>query len=376
MQYRSFRDGTKASLLGYGCMRIPSETINGKQVSIQKEADRLLMAAFEGGINYFDTAYPYVDGSNEAAVGRALKPVRDQVHIATKLPINMLKEKADIARIFHEQLTRLETDYIDVYLLHDMRMKYMDMFREFGGFEFLEKALADGKIRKIGFSSHDNNENFKKILDSYHWDMCQIQFNILDIDFQAGLDGLRYAGEKDIPVVIMEGLRGGDLANAPKAVQEIYDATGKGWSAPEWGFRFVANYAEVMTILSGMTTMEMLNDNLRIFDSLTPGCVSEEDAAVYDAVRETYHKLIQVPCTTCKYCQPCPKGVTIPQIFTQFNRTTMFNNTASPRRHYGEMLKSGNAADQCVRCGLCETKCPQSIAIMDELMRAHEYFTK
>ncbi|MBE5781248.1 MAG: aldo/keto reductase [Clostridiales bacterium] len=377
MVYRDF-NGKQVSLLGYGCMRLPTEDApNGKKKPIQSVANELLTAAVEGGVTYFDTAYPYTDGNNEAAVAEALKDVREKVTIATKLPIFMVKEAADMERFLDEQLKRLNTEKIDVYLIHGLGLKRLDLFLELGGREFLDKAQADGKIGMAGFSCHDGVDGFKKTLDCYNWGMTQVQYNIMDKFNQASIEGVRYAGKKQVPVVIMEGLRGGDLANAPKAVKEIYDGSGRDWSAPEWGFRFVANEAEIKCILSGMTSMDMLNDNLRIFSGITaPGTFTESDHATCDAVRAMYEKLIQVPCTGCSYCQPCPQNIRIPSIMTQFNRVTMFDAAESAKKSYLNIVKEDRGADRCVRCGLCESKCPQDIRIMDELAKIHSYFTE
>lgn len=378
MVYRDF--GTldrPVSLLGFGCMRLPTEsTPDGDKRPIQAEANRLLRAAVNAGVNYFDTAYPYTGGFNEAAVAEALRDVRHQVTIATKLPIFMVKEAADLDRFLNEQLERLQTNKIDIYLIHGLGLKRLDLFLELGGREFLDRALAQGKIGMAGFSCHDGYDGFQKTLDSYDWGMTQVQFNIMDKFNQASVKGIEYAGKKNVPVVIMEGLRGGDLARAPKAVQDIYDATGKGWTAPEWGFRFIADYPQVKCILSGMNTIEQLTDNLRIFSDLVPNAFTQAEFDVCDRVRETYETLIQVPCTGCSYCQPCPQNVRIPYIMTQYNRVTMFDAMEDSKKLYDDTVASGRGADQCVQCGLCEPKCPQNIPIIEKLQEIHRFFNR
>jgi len=378
LQYRTLKDGTKVSLLGMGIMRMPTEpTEDGGERPIQSLTDEMVKLAVEGGINYFDSAYVYNSGNNERAMGKALAPYRDQVMVATKLAMGYVHEYKDFMRQLDEQLDRLQMDYIDYYLMHNLGTKRLNTMLELGILKFLDEAKAQGKIRHAGFSCHNGFEGYKKTLDCYDWELTLVQYNILDKHTQVGLKGLDYAYSKNVPVAIMEGLRGGDLVNPPQEALDRYHKADASRSIPQWGFRFVADHPAVKCILSGMTSVEQLKDNLSIFDSLPPaGSMTAEESALYDDIRAIYTKRMRNTCTRCNYCQPCPKDVYIPGIFTSYNRSSMFDAFESAKADYTGILKKGRGSDQCVRCGLCETKCPQGVSIMEDLQKAHEYFTK
>ena len=379
MQYRELGSLGKVSLLGMGIMRIPAEpTAEGGERPIQAITDELVKTCIENGVNYFDTARAYHDGNNERSLGIAIAPYREKALIATKLAMGYVHEYADYMRELDKSLERLQTDHIDVYLMHNLGLKRLDAMLELGITRFLDEALACGKIRMAGFSCHNGYEGYKKTLDSYDWGMVQVQYNILDKFNQATIQGLDDAYQKGTSVVIMEGLRGGDLARVPKSVQDIYDATGLKRTPPEWGFRFVADHPAVKCILSGMTAREQLEENLKIFDTLPPaGSMTEEESAMYDDIRAIYAGLINVGCTGCHYCEPCPQDVYIPAIFSQYNRVSMFDAEEAARETYLDILnKQGRGVDKCVQCGLCETKCPQGVPIMEKLKEAHAFFTK
>ncbi|MDL2225682.1 aldo/keto reductase [Eubacteriales bacterium OttesenSCG-928-M02] len=379
MQYRDFGNGQQTSLLGMGVMRFPTEpTEDGGKKPIQEVANELVKAAIDRGITYFDSAYVYSGGHADAALGKAIGAYRHEATIATKLPSSIVEKTEDFQRFLDEQLEHLNTDIIDVYLMHGLGVKRLDKMIELGMREFLDDALASGKVGRVAFSNHDGVEGFMRTLDSYdNWGMAQVQYNILDKYQQASIKGLDYAYDKGVPIVVMEGLRGGDLANAPEAVKARYEKEGKDWSPVEWAFRFIADHPAVRCILSGMTEVSQIEENAAIFDRLPqPGNMTEAEEKCYDDVREIYQNLIQVPCTSCNYCQPCPQNIRIPGIFTQYNRVTMFNNEAGARADYKKIVDEGRGADQCIRCGVCETKCLQGVNIMDDLEKAHTFFTK
>ena len=370
MQYVPFgRHGFDVSRLGFGCMRLPTKKDGDKNVVDREAAIALIRRGIDGGITYVDTAYPYHGGESEIVVGQALKDgYREKVKLTTKLPIWAVNEEKDMNRLLDEQLKKLDVPYVDFYLLHAMGNERMDKMQAFHYKDFLGQALKDGRIRHAGFSFHDDKQAFFRILHDYdNWGMAQIQFNYLDDQEQATEEGLREAGKMGIPLVIMEPLRGGALANPPKNVAELMEANPRRRSAVEWAFAFIADYPEVATILSGMSSQQQLDDNLRVFDTLTVGGMTEEDRAFAKVLKQAYLSRMPVKCTGCQYCQPCPQNVHIPDIFEGYNAGKMFDQPGRFTDNYRRQIDQGFDASNCVQCGACEAACPQHLSIIDWL---------
>ena len=332
------------------------------------------MAAYEAGVNYFDTAYIYP--GSEAAVGEIFERnhIREKVHIATKLPQYMIGSSAAIDKYFNEELARLRTTYIDYYLMHHLTDVAMwDKLKKVGILEWIRAKKESGAIKNIGFSYHGNTENFLRILEDYDWDFCQIQYNYLDEVAQAGVKGLKAAAEKGIPVVIMEPLRGGKLVNMlPGGALDAMKKSGRDWTPAQWGLRWLYNQKEVTVVLSGMNSLEMVEENCRTASEAAAGHLTEEDFATLEVVKAKIREKEKVGCTGCRYCMPCPKGVDIPGIFRCYN--TMFTESKSQGRfQFAQtvgLTKEPAFASQCVKCGKCEKHCPQGIPIREKLVEA------
>ena len=370
MKYRTDRYGNPISQLGYGCMRF---TRKGSGIDYAK-AEKEVMYAVKKGVNYFDTAYIY-PGSEEC-IGRifAENHIRDQVYIATKLPQYMMRSRKAIDKTFAEELKRLRTDYIDYYLMH-MFTDYVEWenLKKLGIEDWIKEHKADGSIHNIGFSYHGNTENFLKILDAYDWDFCQIQYNYLDEHSQAGREGLKRAAEKEIPVIIMEPLRGGKLVNLPSKAMTLLEESGKGWSSAELGLRWLWDQPEVTCVLSGMNSPKMIVENIRIASKAEPGQFTEEDFALVDQVKTIIREREKVPCTGCRYCMPCPKGVDIPTNFYYYNLMYLEEKKGRARFEFARNMglqKEPAFASQCIGCGKCEQHCPQHISIREKLKEA------
>lgn len=380
MEYRLFNKiGKPVSLFGIGCMRLPTIKTGDRSVVDEAEAIRIIRYGIDHGVNYIDTAYPYHDGQSERIVGKALKDgYREKVFLATKSPVWMVNEYSDLERLLDEQLCKLETDVIDFYLLHAIDHERWNKLQSMNVLKFMENAKKQGKIRYFSFSFHDKAEVFREIIDSYDWDMCQIQMNIMDMNEQATVEGLKYAGLKNIPVVIMEPLKGGKLANSVNDdISAIWNRAETKRTPVEWAFRWLYNFPEVMTILSGVSTMEQLQDNLRIFADAKANSMSDQELALVDQVREVYLKKTVVPCTGCEYCLPCPQGVRIPGIFSLVNESAMYDDDRVPRNHYNHFyISHKNDASHCVECGQCEAACPQRIPIISKLKESHQFLTR
>ncbi len=376
MEYRKDKYGNDVSILGYGCMRFSKKA---GIIDLEK-TEKEVLRAVELGINYFDTAYIY--GGSEETLGKIFTRnpgLRDKVKIATKLPQYMIRNREQIDKIFEEELRRLETDHIDYYLMH--------MFTDIAGWENIKKLgiedwikekKASGQIKQIGFSFHGNTEMFLKILDVYDWDFCQIQYNYLDEVSQAGRKGLMAAAAKNIPVIIMEPLRGGKLVNMlpQKALTAIANNPTKR-SPAEWAFRWLWDQKEVTVVLSGMNSMEMLEENARIASQVKVGEFTQTDFDMITEIKNAINENTIVGCTGCAYCMPCPKGVDIPSAFFYLNQTKI-SGTWKTRAEYGQVVglrKDPSLPGQCIQCGKCEKHCPQSIPIRDMLKKANKVLT-
>jgi len=370
MQYRKDKAGNDLSVLGFGCMRF---TKKGNAIDLDK-AESEIMAAYRAGVNYYDTAYIY--SGSETLLGTILKRngIREKVNIATKLPQYMVSSLKGVEKTFREELTRLQTDYIDYYLMHMLTdIAQWIRLKEMGILDWIEEKKKAGEIRYIGFSYHGNSENFLKILEDYDWDFCQIQYNYLDENTQAGVTGLKAAAGKGIPVIIMEPLRGGKLVNMlPQEAKKLMRENERGWSPAAWAFRWLYNQPEVTVVLSGMNSLEMVEENLETADSARVGDFQELDLAMIAKVRELIRKGEKVGCTGCRYCMPCPKGVDIPGIFRCYN--AMYTDGKKDARfQFAQtvgLTRKPAFATQCVGCGKCESHCPQSIPIREKLKEA------
>lgn len=356
----------EASILGIGCMRLPLQESDSTKIDYEKSME-MLRYAIDHGVTYVDTAYPYHGGDSENFVGEALKDgYRERVTLVTKAPTWLIETQGDFEKYLDEQLKKLQTDSLDIYLLHALSKERWEKLLSVNIFEAIEKAKTQGKIKHIGFSFHDQFDVFKSIVDSYDWDVCMIQFNYMDVDEQAGEKGLKYAEEKGIPVVVMEPLKGGMLATPPVDIESIWNESGLNRSAVEWALKFVANYENVKVVLSGMSSIEQVKENLDIADRLHANSLTELEIKTIEAVRDAYNERIKVPCTQCKYCMPCPQGVEIPRSFTLFNRASIFDAFDRLRDQYNGASIEGRASN-CIACGECEPKCPQNINIIESL---------
>lgn len=370
MQYRKNKKGNDISVLGYGCMRF---TKKGGSIDIDK-AEKEVMAAIESGVNYLDTAYVYP--GSEAAVGEILQRngCREKIYLATKLPHYLIKSMDGVEKMFQEELKRLKTTYIDYYLMHMLTdIPTWERLKQMGMAEWIEKKLASGEIRNIGFSYHGNSDMFQKLVDVYDWDFCQIQYNYMDEHSQAGVEGLRYANKKGLPVIIMEPLRGGRLVNLlPESAKELFHKDEKQRTPAELALKWLYNQPEVTCVLSGMNSMEMVEQNVKTASESPVGCMTEEDFALVEQVKKEIEKNVKVGCTGCSYCMPCPKGVDIPGTFRCYN--AMYSEgKRSGRQDYLQCTafrKDTSSASQCIGCGKCESHCPQHIEIRKELKNA------
>ena len=378
MEYNQFGSlDEKISRFGMGCMRYPRKTLNdGTDVIDEDESIRMIRYAIDHGVNYFDTAYAYA--GSEDVLGKALQDgYREKVVIATKLPIGDVKSEDDLQRIYDEQVRRLGVDVIDIYIFHCLDRGNWEKVKKFNGILFFERLKKEGKIRQIGFSFHSEYDLFEEIVDAYSWDMCLIQLNILDDTHQAGVKGLKYAAQKGISVAIMEPLKGGMIANKiPADVQKLLDGYSEKRSLVEWALRFVYNFPEAKVILSGVSSMEQLQDNIRIFDEAAPNVLSADDLQMLAQVKDIYRRLLRVGCSGCGYCMPCPEGLNIPEIFKVYNDQALSDWTEFGKVFYSLMVSNtGKDATSCIECRSCESHCPQGIAIADVLKEAHASLT-
>lgn len=367
MQYRIDKYGNKLSVLGYGCMRF---TKTAGVIDMDK-AEKELMAAYEMGVNYYDTAYIY--GGSEAAIGKIFEKngIREKINIATKLPHYLMHSMESIEKCFQEELSRLRTDYIDYYLMHMLNdVKTWEKLVDMGILDWIREKKESGAIRQIGFSYHGNSDMFCQVVDAYDWDFCQIQYNYLDEHAQAGRKGLHHAAAKGIPVIIMEPLRGGKLvSNLPDKAKKLFAEYPKKYSPAEWAFRWLWNQPEVTCVLSGMNSMEMLEENVRVASQCQIGEFTTEDHALLAQIVEAINSKMKVGCTGCGYCMPCPMHVDIPGAFAAYNVSAVDGKQEAWYEHLRSTVfrKDATSVSNCIGCGKCEQHCPQGIKIRDEL---------
>lgn len=376
MLYREVpKNGDKLSVLGFGLMRLPGhlQRINRKQ------AEKQIFSAIDRGVNYLDTAVPYHNGKSESFLGDILLKdgYRKKVKIATKLPHWMTPSKEKMAQMLDKQLAKLKTDYIDYYLLHNIPLDAWKKAKHRGVIEFLEEAKQKGKILNTGFSYHGAAEEFKSVVDDYDWTICQIQYNFLDTHHQAGTAGLKYAASKNIGVIIMEPLRGGNLAkNPPEPVREIWQQSDQKRTPVEWSLRFIWDHPEVITVLSGMNKQAQIEENLKIADTASPGSLTEKERILISRAADAYRKVMKVGCTGCQYCMPCPVGVNIPLCFDTYNSYHAFRDWQAKIfyavMNCGFLTRETSFASQCVECGKCMKVCPQQIEIPKELKKVEK----
>ncbi len=374
MQYRQFgKTGVQVSALGFGAMRLPTTDPQDRTTIDEALATRMIRYAIDHGVNYIDTAYPYHNGASERFVGRVLQDgYREKVNLATKLPMWAIEKEGDAERILNEQLEKLQTDHVDFYLFHGLRAPRWETVQTFKLLDWAETAMADGRIGHLGFSFHDNVDVFKTIIDAYdNWAFCQIQHNYMDINTQAGTEGLRYAGSKGLGVVIMEPLLGGRLVNPPEPVQEIWDTAPTVQTPVERAMRWLWDQPEVSVVLSGMSTMEHVVENVANAGRYSVGNMTTEDQTLIAKARAKYEELCPIPCTKCEYCLPCAVELNIPRLFDILNRGVMYNKLDEARRSYQRMSEEQKAT-ACIACHQCEEQCPQSIPISEWMVHLDE----
>ncbi|MEN6479029.1 MAG: aldo/keto reductase [Anaerolineales bacterium] len=373
MQYRTLgKSGLRVSALGFGCMRLPTVG-DDHSVIDQERATAMLDYALAHGVNYIDTAYGYHGGQSEPFVGRYLAEThqRDQVLLATKMPVNLVEKPSDYDRIFEEQRERLRTEHLDLYLLHGLRGESWQRAVELGVIDWLDRRRAAGDIRHVGFSFHDDLAALQRIITGYdHWDFCQVQYNYMNEDVQAGTPGVAFAANRGLGVVVMEPLLGGRLARPPEAVQAVWASSPRGWSAAEWALQWLWHKPEISVVLSGMSTLEQVQENVAAAARSGVGTLTAQDLATVAAARERYQSLCPVPCTRCEYCMPCPNGVNIPGNLGLLNEGVMYGAMDEMRRRYAHM-DEGARASACIQCRTCEDKCPQSIVISEWMPLVH-----
>jgi hypothetical protein len=378
MKYRKFGHlDWEVAVLGFGAMRLPTIGNDPSHVD-EPQAIEMIRYAIDHGVNYLDTAYPYHEKHSEIVVGKALlNGYREKVKLATKLPSWLVESPDDFDRFLDEQLEKLQTDHIDFYLLHALNSTRWPKLRDWEVLNWAESALTDGRIHYLGFSFHDDFAVFKDIVNATdRWTFCQIQYNFMDIEYQAGIKGLQYAANKGLAVVVMEPLRGGQLTTKiPKSITELWESANIRRTPADWALQWIWNHSEVSVTLSGMSTMQHVIENLGSADRSGAGLLTDEELILIDKVREEYRRLAPVPCTNCKYCMPCPNGVEITAILEYYNESIIYDNPRASRSLYGS-LSEDEQADNCVECFECEEKCPQGIPISEYLKKAHTWLNK
>ena len=376
MQFRKFGSlDWEVSVLGFGAMRLP-QLLDGRRKIDEPLATEMIRTAIDAGVNYVDTAWPYHHEQSEPFIGKVLKDgYREKVRLATKMPSWLIKEEADFDRFLEEQLRRLDVDKIDFYLLHALNERHWKNYQKLDVFSWAEKRMAEGLIDHLGFSFHDEYPVFESIINGYdNWAFTQIQYNYMDIDYQAGRKGLKLAADRGLAVVVMEPLRGGQLTRHPQpdAVAAVWDKSERDWSPAAWALQWVWDQPEVSVALSGMSEMAHVTENLQTGSESQVGLLTPKDHAIIAEVRKAYASLEPIPCTACEYCLPCPVGVEIPRVFKIYNEAVAYDAWDHARWTYNNQLKEDQRANNCIECGECEAVCPQNIRIIDWLATAHE----
>lgn len=375
MQYRNMGSlDLKVSVLGFGAMRLP--VIDNNSANIDKEkALKMIRYSIDKGVNYIDTAWPYHQGESERFLAEVLKDgYREKIYLASKLPIWEIEKREELDQYLNKQLEKLEVETIDFYLLHALNKKRWAKVKRLKILAWLEEKAEQGKIKYIGFSFHDSYNVFSEILNSYQWDFCQIQYNYLDTEYQAGQKGLKKAFDKDIAVIVMEPLRGGWLAQEPpQNVKEIFAKTNKDWNAVEWALHWLWSQKEVSLVLSGMSNLEQVKENIKIAEESEPGLLSKNDYKMMEKAAEKMRGPIS--CTRCEYCLPCPVEVNIPEIFHLYNKAKLMGEEEKMADKYYE-LDEKTRADNCIECQQCEAVCPQNIEIIELLKQAEDFFSE
>jgi predicted aldo/keto reductase-like oxidoreductase len=369
MEFRTFgRTGWRVSALGLGCMRLP--TLGSEEKVDEPEAIRLIRRAIDGGVNVVDSAHGYHGGRSEVVLGKALADgYRGRVKLVTKMPTWHVKEAADFDRLLDEQLGRLRTDHLDLYLLHALNKDSWPKVRDLGVLAWAEKSMAAGRFERFGFSFHDEYPVFTEIVDAYDgWTACLVVYNYMNADSKPGRKGVAYAAAKGLAVAVMEPVFGGNLASPPPSVRRIMDAGPVKRTPVDWALQWVWNQPEVSVVLSGMSTVAQVDENLASAGRSGPGTLSVDEMRLLDEVTAAFKGLQPIPCTACRYCMPCPSGVKIPQNLSMYNEAVMYDRLAESRRWYAD-AKPAERASACTDCGQCEEKCPQKIDISDWMIR-------
>ncbi|MEG0736894.1 MAG: aldo/keto reductase [Longicatena sp.] len=368
MEYRVLNENYKPSLLGFGCMRFPLDK-DGKIDEV--EAERMLDHAIVNGVNYIDTAFPYHGGDSEPFVGRVLKKYeRSSYYLTTKMPLWNVETLEEAKAMFENQLKRLDVDYVDFYLLHAMDKEKWEKAKALGVVAYCEELKAQGKIRNLGFSFHDEYEVFEEMLTYRTWDFCQIQYNYIDTDIQAGDKGYKLTEKMGVPVIIMEPIKGGSLSFLPEDVACKFTDYAPDKSISSWALRWVGSKPNVKVILSGMSTFAQVEDNLRTFDQFQP--LHAEEEMLVKEVAKTIKERTMNGCTGCEYCMPCPFGVQIPKNFKIWNEYSKYRNQPATHKAYFDTMQEQERAANCQQCGKCETLCPQQIHIREDLKQMHQ----
>jgi hypothetical protein len=378
MQYRKLC-GHKVSVLGFGAMRLPIIDGDTKTIDVAK-ADEMLDYALAHGVNYIDTAYPYHGGESEKFIGKYLQKRgnRKDIFLATKLPPWFVNEKADMDKVLDEQMERLNTDYFDFYLLHALNAKSWEKLKEMNVLEWCEKKKREGRIKHIGFSFHDHFHVFKQIIQDYDkWEFCQIMYNYIDTKYQAGRKGLKLARKKKIDVIVMEPIRGGLLVKEPPLeIQKLWRKFSNRMTYADGALQWVWHHEEIPLALSGMTTLQQVQENIESADKARVNCFTNDEMHLFQKIRRTYHKRSPIRCTSCKYCEPCPQGVAISSCLGAYMQSNIYDDMERSVMMYNNFIKEENRADKCIECGECESKCPQKVPIIKSLKEAHKLLSR